>query len=123
MSELGLKILDLTYLVEAVDGDPVFIDEILKEYLSEMAEYVVELPAQLHQGNLDYLVRAAHTIKGASSNVGAARVRETASKLETRVARGQLDGSESLIKILQQEVGRVKELVEREGVPALLNAV
>lgn len=123
MSERGLKILDLAYLVEAVDGDPVFIDEILKEYLSEMSGYVIDLPTQLHQGNMDYLIRAAHTIKGASSNVGAARVRETASKLETRVAKGQLDGSESLIKLLQQEVGRVKELVEREGVPALLKVI
>lgn len=123
MSEPGLKILDLSYLIEAVDGDPAFINEILRDYLTEMAEYLVELPVQLQRGNLDYLIRAAHTIKGASSNVGATRVRETASKFESRLSKGHLDGSESLIKLLQQEVARVRELVEREDISELMKTM
>ncbi|HXS18397.1 MAG TPA: hypothetical protein VN764_14465, partial [Polyangiaceae bacterium] len=52
----------------------------------------------------------------------AARVRETATKLEALARRGVLDGSESLAELLRNELARVKDLIEREGVPALLQA-
>ncbi len=123
MSESGPKVLDLTYLAEAADGDPEFIDEILGDYLVEMARYLSELEEQYSQTDLQPLVRSAHTIKGASANVGAARVRETAAKIEAQAKKGSIDGHGALVELLQQEFSRVKELVEREGVPALLKAV
>jgi len=123
MPEPGPKILDLTYLAEAADGDPNFIDEILGDYLLEMTKYLADLEGQVQQVDLQPLLRSAHTIRGASANVGAARVRETAAKLEAQAKKGSIEGGESLIALLHQEVGRVKELIEREGVPALLKAV
>ncbi len=122
MSEAGLKILDLTYLAEAADGDVAFIDEILGDYLVEMAKYLADLDEQFQKKEIQTLVRSAHTIKGASANVGATRVRETAAKLESQAKKGLLESGGPLIQMLHQEVGRVKELVEREGVDNLLRA-
>jgi HPt (histidine-containing phosphotransfer) domain-containing protein len=122
MPEHSSKVLDLTYLIEACDADVVFIKDILTDYLLEMKAYVGSLDGLVKQGDLQSLMRAAHTVKGASANVGAGRVRETATKLEALARRGTLDGSESLIELLRNELGRVKDLIEREGVPALLHA-
>lgn len=123
MSEHSSKILDLTYLAEAADGDAKFIKEILSDYLHEMAQYLAEMDGHLKKSDVQPLLRCAHTIKGASANVGAVRVRETAAKLEALTKRSVLDGSESLVALLHQEIARVQNLVEREGVPALLRAV
>jgi HPt (histidine-containing phosphotransfer) domain-containing protein len=123
MSDHGAKILDLTYLAEAANGDLDFVNEILGDYLVEMVKYLSCMEAQLRDSDLQPLLRSAHTIKGASANVGATRVRETAAKLEAQAKKGSIEGGGSLIALLNQEVLRVKELVEREGVPALLKAV
>jgi len=122
MSEHSSKVLDLTYLVEACDGDAEFIQDILTDYLLEMTGYLSTMDALIKQADVQSLLRAAHTVKGASANVGAARVRETATKLEALARRGVLDGSESLAELLRNELARVKDLIEREGVPALLQA-
>jgi|GEM_PF-1230113 len=116
------KILDLTYLAEAADGDVEFIDEILGDYLVEMAKQLIELEENFKVEEMTTFIRSAHTIKGASANVGAARVRDTAAKLENQANQGKIDGGESLISLLHQEIARVKELVEREGIPNLLKA-
>ena len=122
MTDSGLKILDLTYLAEAADGDVAFIDEILGDYLVEMARLLTELDQLLDGSEIPTLIRSAHTIKGASANVGAARVRDIAAKLEAQANKGSLDGGESLVNLIRQEVARVKELLEREGVEKLLLA-
>ena len=43
----GPRILDLSYLIETADGDPDFVDEILSEFLLEMATRVGELESLL----------------------------------------------------------------------------
>lgn len=116
------KILDLTYLAEAADGDVAFIDEILGDYLVEMAHLLSELDSLIESSEFPAVVRSAHTIKGASANVGATRVRETATKLEAQANQGSVVDGESLVNLLRQELARVKELVEREGIESLLRA-
>lgn len=120
MSDSAAKILDLTYLAEAADGDVEFIDEILGDYLVEMARLLSELDDLIAKSETQTLVRNAHTIKGASANVGAGRVRATAARLESLANKGTLQPGESLVALLRQEIAEVKELVEREGIEALL---
>jgi len=118
----GPKILDLSYLTEAADGDTNFIREILGDYLKEMNNYVLELNRGESQADMALIGRIAHTIKGASANVGASRVRETAGHLESQLRKGHLEGCTSLIHLLTQEIARVRELVERHTVEQLMQA-
>lgn len=120
MSDPAAKILDLTYLAEAADGDVEFIDEILGDYLVEMARLLSELDDLIAKSETQTLVRNAHTIKGASANVGAGRVRATAAQLEVMANKGTLHPGESLVALLHEEIAEVKALVEREGVERLL---
>lgn len=116
------KVLDLTYLIEASDGDADFISDIVGDYLREMQKHVADLKGSLEHKDHALLVRAAHTVKGASANVGAHRVRDVAAKLEMIAKKGVVDGSESMIDLIAQEIARVKDVVEREGIAELLRA-
>lgn len=116
------KVLDLSYLIEASDGDAEFIAEIVGDYLREMQKHVTDLRESFAGKDLALLVRASHTVKGASANVGAHRVRDVAARLELLAKKGGVDGSESMIDLIAQEIARVREVVEREGIAELLRA-
>lgn len=122
MHDSGSPVLDLTYLREATEGDLSFMKEILRDYLGEMDNHLQGLGVSLPLGELELVMRGAHTIKGASANVGAIRVRDTAARLESQALRGSLSGGDVLLVLLRQELRRVKELLERETVEGLLNA-
>lgn len=122
MADLPTPVLDLRYLIEACDGDAKFIEDIIGDYLQEMPKYLAELDASLGGTQPSTMMRAAHTIKGASANVGAARVRETAARLETLAKKGTLDGSSILVRLLHKEIDRVRDLVHRQGVEELVRA-
>lgn len=122
MPDSARKVLDLSYLASAADGDTEFIRSILDEYLQEMGSYLTQLKDSLERKDVALLLRAAHTMKGASANVGATRVSDTASHLETQARRGVLDGSQVLVALLGQEVARVRALIERQTVEELLRA-
>lgn len=122
MADLPTPILDLRYLCEACDGDAGFIKDVINDYLKEMPKYLGELDASLKDSQTGVMMRAAHTIKGASANIGATRVRETASRLEALTKKGVLDGSSILIRLLHKEIDRVRDLVARQGVDELLRA-
>lgn len=123
MGEVATPVLDLRYLVEVCDGDTKFIQDILGDYLSEMPKYLAELDASLHGEGAGGMVRPAHTIKGASANIGAVRVRDTAARLETIAKKGSTEGSSMLIRLLHNEIDRVKDLVQRQGVENLMRAI
>jgi HPt (histidine-containing phosphotransfer) domain-containing protein len=122
MPDLPTPILDLRYLIEACDGDANFIKDVIGDYLNEMPKYLAELDASLGNAQTGVMLRAAHTIKGASANIGAARVRETASRLESQAKKGAIEGSNMLVRLLHKEIERVRDLVARRGVDELLRA-
>jgi len=120
MGEAVPPILDLRYLIEVCDGDTKFIQDIIGDYLSEMPKYLAELDVALAGEGAGGMVRPAHTIKGASANIGAVRVRDTAARLEMIAKKGATEGSSMLIRLLHNEVDRVKDLVLRQGVENLM---
>lgn len=120
MGEAPAPILDLRYLIEVCDGDSTFIQDIIGDYLSEMPKYLAELDASLNGEGPGGMVRPAHTIKGASANIGAVRVRDTAARLETLAKKGSIEGSIMLIRLLHNEIDRVKDLVLRQGIENLM---
>lgn len=61
-----------------------FLREILGIYFADMPARLRELRERLAEGDQSGFTRAAHTIKGSSANVGAARVRAMAEEIEVR---------------------------------------
>ena len=65
------------------DGDG-FLKEILTIFLEDTPARIAELHNFRTSGNPDGFIRAAHSIKGSSSNIGAIELRSVAAELENQ---------------------------------------
>lgn len=79
------------------DGD-VFLREILDIFIEDTPQRIADLHASHKSGDSEAFVRAAHSIKGSSSNVGAARLRMAAAELE---AHGRTHGLSQVTVLVQ----------------------
>lgn len=66
------------------EGDDTFLKEIIGIYLNDTPLRLADLRTAMAKGDAALYTRAAHTIKGSSSNVGAREVRALADSLEQR---------------------------------------
>lgn len=66
------------------EGDDTFLKEIIGIYLQDTPLRLADMRNAAAKGDKTLYTRAAHTIKGSSSNVGAVKVRALAEQLEQR---------------------------------------
>lgn len=59
------------------------VEEVFQICIEDVRKRIPEMTASLETGDVDTLRRAAHTIKGGSSMIGAARLSQIAAKIET----------------------------------------
>jgi signal transduction histidine kinase/CheY-like chemotaxis protein/HPt (histidine-containing phosphotransfer) domain-containing protein len=89
-------VLDRSVLDELTGGDAALAASVLRDFAASTEADVARLSESLEADDLDEVARQAHRIKGASSTVGAERLRVVAARLETeageRVDRASLDG-------------------------------
>ena len=87
-------------------------DEFLRELIGIFAEDVPKRIAELEQslaaGDTGKFTRAAHSIKGGSSNLGAAALRDVAAQLELRSKQEGLAGVAPLLASLKVECTRAQ---------------
>lgn len=81
------------------DGDS-FLRDIIGIYLEDTPQRIAELRESLASGDQIRFTRAAHSIKGSSSNVGATQIRAISEKLEQQSKHDGLSGLEGLIEQL-----------------------
>jgi HPt (histidine-containing phosphotransfer) domain-containing protein len=85
------------------DGGDTFLREIIGIFLEDTPLRIAEIDQSLAAGDAPTFVRAAHTIKGASSNVGAAALRAVAEQLEQHAKKDGLVEVATLIAELKTE--------------------
>ncbi len=92
------------------DETDAFIAEILANFYTNTRELLASLDKFLKQNNVDEFVRAVHTLRSTSATVGAKRVSNLATDLETR------GGSEPLSNLLPLvlELNEAYEEAERK---------
>lgn len=94
------------------DGD-VFLKEILGIFLEDTPKRISELHAGLRAGAAPDFVRAAHSIKGSASNVGAMELRSIAEQLEHRSRKEGLADVASQVAALEAAFARAKVELEK----------
>lgn len=111
------KVLDVRILEElrSLDGGE---GEILKGIVAIFEESAAQSLREIHEafseGNVDWLRRAAHSLKGSSSNLGAIRLRDLALSMETMGRDGDLGGVPGILASTERElVLALRELNER----------
>ena len=77
-------------------------------YLKDSPLLIQDMRQAAECGNLDSLLRAAHTLKGNSSQVGASRLSSLCFELEQAAKTGTLDGAAGMIERIQAEFACVE---------------
>jgi HPt (histidine-containing phosphotransfer) domain-containing protein len=99
--------LDALRALSPDDGD-VFVKEICSIFVEDTPKRLVELDQTLASGDTAGFVRAAHSIKGSSANLGAAARRSAAEHLETKGRKEGLANVAELVAGVKTEFERAK---------------
>jgi histidine phosphotransfer protein HptB len=97
----GLRALD-------TDNSGAFLIEIIGIFLEDTPQRISELDQCLAAGDTTTFARAAHSIKGSSSNLGALALRAVAEDLEQKVRKHGLEGVAPLVAALKVEFERAR---------------
>ncbi len=85
-----------------------FLKEIIDIFLEDTPQRIAELDASLLSGERNKFVRAAHSIKGSSANMGAFALRDTAQRLEHEAKEKNLSELEPLLSELKSDYKAVE---------------
>ncbi|MCD6325997.1 PAS domain S-box protein, partial [bacterium] len=100
---------DHTELLERLGGDEAIVREIMKIFLQDMPLQIKKLETALENGDASLAERQAHTIKGASANVGASALRDTAFEMEKLCKKGDLGSASEIFKMIIDEFEQLKQ--------------
>jgi HPt (histidine-containing phosphotransfer) domain-containing protein len=91
------------------DDGGVFLRELIDIYLQDTPQRLAELDQALARQDAPSFIRAAHTIKGSSSNFGADRLAKLALEIELHGMAGTLSSTASSCARLKTEYALVAE--------------
>jgi HPt (histidine-containing phosphotransfer) domain-containing protein len=90
------------------DDSDAFLKEILGIFLEDTPVRLAELQSSRESGDIAVFTRAAHSIKGSSSNVGAGELRDAAQKLEHHAKQQGIAGTEALLAAVMSAYARLE---------------
>ena len=99
--------LDRVSLLDRVEGDQELLAEIIHVFLADAPQLLVAMRNALQQGDMILLERAAHSMKGAASNMSASAAVSAASQLEQNAKKKDAESSKSNLAALQGAVERL----------------
>ena len=102
------EVLDLEGLLARLGQDQDLADEVIRVFLEDAPTKITGLEQAVAQGEPTLAKRLAHTLKGASANVGANALNRIARAAEEAAATGDLEEVGRLLKPLQEEMVRVQ---------------
>jgi HPt (histidine-containing phosphotransfer) domain-containing protein len=88
--------------------EPSLVSQIFTSFLSDGAERISILRRSLKAGDVELLRKTAHSLRGASANVGALHMADIAQQLEALGKSSNMAGEVALIEQLEAEFKRVK---------------
>jgi HPt (histidine-containing phosphotransfer) domain-containing protein len=102
----------IEFLLSLDDGQGDALAEIIAEYLTLGDEGYAELLRLRGVGDRNAFERTAHTLKGASANVGASGLADVCARLELRARDAQLDDAGELLEQFEAQFDRVRAALE-----------
>lgn len=104
--------IDLARLNEASLGDREFEEILLAAYLEDAQTQLASLDGAVRKLSADRMSAAAHSLKGASSNLGITEAQNICAALERMDPMEDPDGAEMLLKLLRTEIEKVEVFVK-----------
>ena len=99
---------DLQKALGQLGNDRELFDEVLATFLEQIPRVMADLQSAVSEGNPAQLRLAAHSLKGAASNLCAEPTRYTAQQLEQMGNQDQLQGAGSRLEELQAHLDRLQ---------------
>ena len=118
MSEVLSDALDreqIDLLLSLDDGEGVAMAEIVKEFLTMSEEERAQLLLAIGDADLPAVQRAAHTLKGASANVGACGLADVCADIEAQARQAEPEGAARLVGRFEAEYARVRDALRAVG--------
>lgn len=102
---------DAIEAIRALGGDDPnsFLREIIDIFLSDTPARIDELAAAITSGDTPAFLRAAHSIKGSSANVGAAALKTAAEELENAARATGIAAQAPGVARIREEFERTKQ--------------
>lgn len=100
------------------DGDDAFLREIVGIFLQDTPVRLAELHTSLAAGDVTRFSRAAHSLKGSASNLGATRLSGAAARLEQLSRAEGLGGVSASIPEIEAEFAAAKAELEKLLAPS-----
>ena len=88
------------------------LEEILTQYLADTTERLARLHEGLSNQDAAMVAEIAHSIRGASGNVGATMMTALCARLEAMAGRGDVAGCDALAAVVDGEYERVKSALD-----------
>jgi PAS domain S-box-containing protein len=96
-------VFDKANLLERLDGDEELCRELIGMFIKQAPVYIKDLKHFFEDNNISAFTRQAHSIKGASANVGALRIKYWAIKAEDAMKNKDFDNIYFYIKNIEDE--------------------
>jgi PAS domain S-box-containing protein len=107
------SLLNYEEALERCGGDAEFLYEMLQEFLELSKDQLKQMAGAIEAANAEELTREAHSIKGASANLGADEVSRVASELELCGKQEQLENAGSLLEELTNQFRELNAFVNQ----------
>ena len=106
--------IDLKQLNQISDGDIEFEIEVLRVYIEDVVERIGKIRKEITTNDRSQIMREAHHIKGASSNVGAWQIQALAMQIE-KLDQYQLEEATEIIDDMLKKMKAVEQFIEEKS--------
>jgi CheY-like chemotaxis protein len=109
----AMEVLDEAGILAVVSGSSGLLRELAELFLEDSPQRLLEIRKALDAGDLDALLRAAHTLKGSASSLCGKRAAELALRLEELADTRDLPAARLSFSALADEVGKLQTALVR----------
>ena len=109
------EIFDKIEYMHRMMDDEMLALEIMSEFIVDMENQLRHLREQVDSADMATLVRLAHTVKGASANVGAKTMQQTAFAAEKAASQQDRDEFRRLVPEIESSFAALQGLLHETG--------
>ena len=110
-----VAVFDRQGLLRRVMSDDSIAERVLEAFLFDCPQQIEELKDQIEAGDAGSAGRLAHSIKGASANVGGERLRQLALRMEKNADSGEMKAVKESMRDLEEGFLELKMAIEEQA--------
>ncbi len=104
--------IDIEKAIEEFEGDKQFLSEVLNGFIMEVSDQIGTIRKALSCGDIETVIKEAHSIKGGAANITAKALSKVAFELESKGKSKKLNGADEIIDDLEREFEVLRHFVQ-----------